>query len=96
MVSLIENASVTERSAIKGLAHFRVSHRRHHLADDGSAPRLVVSAKSVRGVPTGGPTTGVPTATQSRGLSPARGHWRSYTPVPIDSLNRRGLYLSVF
>ena len=52
MVSLIENASVTERSAIKGLAHFRVSHRRHHLADDGSAPRLVVSGKSVRGVPT--------------------------------------------
>ena len=44
----------------------------------------------------GGPTTGVPTATQSRGLSPARGHWRSYTPVPIISLNRRGLYLSVF
>ena len=52
MVSLSENPSVTERSAIKGLAPFCVSHQRHHLADDGSAPRLLISGKSVRGAPT--------------------------------------------
>ena len=48
MVSLSENASVT----LKGLAHFCVSQRRHHLVGDGSALRILVSGKRVQRAPT--------------------------------------------
>ena len=44
MVSRTENASVT----LKGLAHFCLSQRRHHLVGNGSALTILVSASATK------------------------------------------------